>query len=68
MELDISSERKEEIALNTYILALDGDIDFQPAAVSMLVDLMVRDKIHLGAACGRIHPIGTGIYKNILLN
>lgn len=61
MELDILAERKEEIALNTYLLALDGDIDFQPAAVSMLVDLMKRDKLHLGAACGRIHPIGSGM-------
>jgi chitin synthase len=29
MELPITDERKEVMAENTYILALDGDIDFQ---------------------------------------
>ncbi|KAI1883868.1 hypothetical protein AGOR_G00236460 [Albula goreensis] len=44
---------------NTYILALDGDTDFLPAAVMLLVD---RLKLYpeVGAACGRIHPTGTG--------
>ncbi|GFS42461.1 chitin synthase chs-2 [Trichonephila inaurata madagascariensis] len=45
---------------NTFILALDGDIDFKPNAVQLLVDLMNRNK-SLGAACGRIHPVGTGL-------
>ncbi|GBM44934.1 Chitin synthase chs-2 [Araneus ventricosus] len=45
---------------NTFILALDGDIDFKPNAVQLLVDLMNRNK-NLGAACGRIHPVGTGM-------
>ena len=44
---------------NTFILALDGDVDFQPLAVRLLVDLMKRDQ-DVGAACGRIHPIGSG--------
>ncbi|XP_066299933.1 chitin synthase chs-2-like [Branchiostoma lanceolatum] len=44
---------------NTYILALDGDVDFQPSAVQLLVDLMRRNP-QVGAACGRIHPIGSG--------
>lgn len=30
MQLDASPERKRVIAQNTYLLALDGDIDFQP--------------------------------------
>ncbi|XP_074100057.1 chitin synthase chs-2 isoform X3 [Cotesia typhae] len=55
----ISINRKAVIAENTYILTLDGDIDFQPNAVKVLLHLMKRDK-NLGAACGRIHPIGTG--------
>ncbi|XP_026203077.1 chitin synthase chs-1-like [Anabas testudineus] len=44
---------------NTYLLALDGDTDFQPAAVMLLVD---RLKVYprVGAACGRIHPTGSG--------
>ncbi|XP_014677029.1 PREDICTED: uncharacterized protein LOC106816900 [Priapulus caudatus] len=50
---------KQVAADNTYILALDGDVDFQPSAVRLLVDLMKRD-ITVGATCGRIHPIGSG--------
>ena len=44
---------------NTYLLALDGDTDFQPAAVMLLID---RLKMYprVGAACGRIHPTGSG--------
>ncbi|XP_037651272.1 chitin synthase chs-2-like [Sebastes umbrosus] len=44
---------------NTYILALDGDTDFQPAAVMLLID---RLKLYplVGAACGRVHPTGSG--------
>ncbi|XP_034946911.1 chitin synthase chs-2 isoform X1 [Chelonus insularis] len=59
MELPISVDRKEIIAENTFLLTLDGDIDFQPAAVKLLVDLMKKNK-NLGAACGRIHPVGSG--------
>nr|CAD7258371.1 unnamed protein product [Timema shepardi] len=59
MELPIPVERKEMIAQNTYLLTLDGDIDFQPHAVHLLIDLMKKNQ-NLGAACGRIHPIGSG--------
>jgi len=59
MELPISVDRKEVLAENTYLLTLDGDIDFQPDAVTLLVDLMKKNKM-LGAACGRIHPVGSG--------
>jgi chitin synthase len=44
---------------NTYLLALDGDVDFRPEAVRLLVDRMKKNK-KVGAACGRIHPIGSG--------
>ncbi|OTF70621.1 hypothetical protein BLA29_000372 [Euroglyphus maynei] len=44
---------------NTYLLALDGDINFQPEAILLLVDLM-RKNPKLGAACGRVHPVGVG--------
>lgn len=40
-------------------MALDGDIDFQPEALHLLIDYMKKNKT-LGAACGRIHPIGSG--------
>ena len=52
---EVVKQRKE----NTYILALDGDIDFQPNAVSKVLDLM-KNKRNLGAVCGRIHPVGNG--------
>ena len=45
---------------NTFILALDGDVDFKPDAVSKLLDVMIKNK-DIGAACGRIHPTGKGI-------
>lgn len=44
---------------NTFILALDGDIDFKPDALEKLIELMKANE-NLGAACGRIHPIGAG--------
>ena len=44
-------------AENTYLLALDGDIDFQAESITRLVDLMKKNR-DLGAACGRIHPTG----------
>ncbi|XP_075920935.1 uncharacterized protein LOC116957733 isoform X1 [Petromyzon marinus] len=49
-------ERKKR---NTYVLALDGDTDFYPSALSMLVDRLTRDST-VGAAYGRIHPTGVG--------
>ena len=46
-------------AESTYLLTLDGDIDFKAESVTLLVDRMKKNK-KVGAACGRIHPIGTG--------
>ena len=63
-------------AENTFLLALDGDVDFQPEAIikvseqvffsklqekdhGQVVDLMKRNP-DVGAACGRIHPTGSG--------
>ena len=48
-------------AQNTYLLALDGDIDFQPEAITRLVDKM-KNNPNLGAACGRIIPTGSTSY------
>ncbi|QQP39312.1 Chitin synthase 1 [Caligus rogercresseyi] len=47
---------------NSYLLALDGDMDFRPEAVTMLLDLMKKN-IKTGAVCGRIHPLGSGLMK-----
>nr|QCI31493.1 chitin synthase [Grandidierella japonica] len=60
MDQPISVDRKEIIAENTFLLTLDGDIDFTPKAVALLVDLMKKNT-NLGAACGRIHPVGSGL-------
>lgn len=60
MSSSMDDEQKELTAENTYILTLDGDIDFHPTAVKSLVDFMKKDK-ELGAACARIHPVGKGI-------
>uniref|UniRef100_A0A914HDU6 chitin synthase n=1 Tax=Globodera rostochiensis TaxID=31243 RepID=A0A914HDU6_GLORO len=52
--------RRELLSENTFILTLDGDVDFQPECVHLLVDLMRKNR-RLGAACGRIHPRGSGL-------
>ncbi|XP_036439164.1 chitin synthase 1 [Colossoma macropomum] len=56
---DNDSKRKYISDDNTYILALDGDTDFHPSAVILLVDRL-RMYASVGAACGRIHPTGMG--------
>ena len=66
MKVDEPS-RKEVISENTFILTLDGDVDFTPPCVHLLVDLMKKNR-RLGAACGRIHPRGSGRYFYRLLN
>ncbi|CAD5211352.1 unnamed protein product [Bursaphelenchus okinawaensis] len=52
-------QRRDVISENTFVLTLDGDVDFKPKCVNMLVDLMKKNR-KLGAACGRIHPRGSG--------
>ena len=57
--LNNMDEKQRIRAENTFLLALDGDVDFRPEAVRLLVDRMKKNK-KVGAACGRIHPIGSG--------
>ena len=57
-ELD-DDARREARAYNTYLLALDGDVDFRPDAVTKVVDL-IKEHPKIGAVCGRIHPTGSG--------
>lgn len=59
ISMKIPRKRKKVISENTFLLALDGDVDFQPSAVQLLVDRMKKNP-SLGATCGRIHPIGSG--------
>lgn len=56
-----TKSQRRVIAENTFLLALDGDVDFQPKAVQLLVDRMKKNPT-VGAACGRIHPIGSGTF------
>lgn len=56
----MSGKVLSRMSRNTFILTLDGDVDFQPSAVQMLLDRMKKDS-RVGAACGRIHPIGSGL-------
>uniref|UniRef100_A0A8C5DAU2 chitin synthase n=1 Tax=Gouania willdenowi TaxID=441366 RepID=A0A8C5DAU2_GOUWI len=58
-QYDNDNKRKFISDDNMYILALDGDTDFQPKAVILLVDRL-RMYDNVGAACGRIHPTGMG--------
>ncbi|XP_028298669.1 chitin synthase chs-2-like [Gouania willdenowi] len=58
IEKELKAEVEKEIN-NTYILALDGDTDFQPSSVMMLIDRL-RMYPKVGAACARIHPTGAG--------
>ncbi|VDI42263.1 chitin synthase [Mytilus galloprovincialis] len=44
---------------NTYIMALDGDVDFSPEALQLLLDRMKKNT-KVGATCGRIKPGGSG--------
>ncbi|XP_041375063.1 uncharacterized protein LOC121387901 [Gigantopelta aegis] len=44
---------------NTFVMCLDGDVDFRPEAVQLLIDRMKKNR-KVAAVCGRIHPIGDG--------
>ncbi|XP_067845654.1 chitin synthase chs-2-like [Heptranchias perlo] len=57
--LDSDTKIDHTEKFNTYILALDGDTEFQPSAVTLLIDKLRRYP-EVGAACGRIHPTGFG--------
>ena len=41
----LSEAQKKLRARNTFLLALDGDVDFQPDAIIKLVDLMKRNPV-----------------------
>uniref|UniRef100_A0A7I4YIE4 chitin synthase n=1 Tax=Haemonchus contortus TaxID=6289 RepID=A0A7I4YIE4_HAECO len=60
MDSPLSIEDRQQMADNTFILAIDGDSKFEPEAVMRLLNLM-NTKSDIGCACGRIHPIGSGV-------
>ena len=43
----------------SFILALDGDVDFEPDAFELVLDRCMRNE-KLAACCGAIHPTGSG--------
>ena len=66
-EYNLEEENKNkrerlERGKNIFLLALDGDVDFLPDAVHKVMDIMKKNK-NIGAACGRIHPTGSGYMK-----
>ena len=44
---------------NSYLLALDGDVDFEPIDFELVLARMVRNP-DVAACCNQIHPQGTG--------
>jgi chitin synthase len=44
---------------NTFILTLDGDVEFRPNAIQLMLDKIKENK-KIGSVCGRVHPIGKG--------
>ncbi|VDM57313.1 unnamed protein product [Angiostrongylus costaricensis] len=60
MDSPLSIEDRQQMADNTFVLAIDGDSKFQPEAVMRLMNRM-KTKSNIGCACGRIHPIGSGL-------
>ena len=60
--MNLTENDQKDKADSTFLLALDGDVDFEPKAVILLLDRMRGDNI-VGAVCGRIHPRGAGKYK-----
>jgi len=52
----------------SFILALDGDVDFKPDAFELVLNRCVRND-SVAACCGQIHPKGSGKnYKNFCIN
>ena len=42
-----------------FILALDGDVDFDPPALDLVLNRLLRNE-KVAACCGQIHPTGSG--------
>lgn len=56
-------DQKEKFASKLFILSVDGDTGFSPDAIEQLFECIKKDD-QIGAACGRIHPKGSGIKLN----
>ena len=54
-----SYQEKKIKADNTFLLSLDGDMDFAPKAVRLMIDT-IKANNSIGSVCGRIQPTGSG--------
>ena len=57
----LRSQDKQSIVKKekAFILALDGDVDFEPLAFELVLDRCIRND-QVAACCGQIHPTGSG--------
>ena len=54
-EMEISGVSQKLEKEKCFILALDGDVDFDPPALDSVLNRMKRND-HVAACCGQIHP------------
>ena len=55
----MTSNGKKLDTANTYLLALDGDVDFEAEDLELVLNRMVRNP-DVAACCNQIHPRGAG--------
>ena len=55
----MTSKGKKLDTQNSYLLALDGDVDFEPEDFELVLNRMVRNP-DVAACCNQIHPRGSG--------
>ena len=61
--LQISSVSDDEILVdpeNVFILTTDADMIFQYESIEDLIHHLLQRDTHVGAVCGRTHPVGSG--------
>ena len=58
-EMEISGLVEKMEKDKCFILALDGDVDFDPPALDSVLNRMKRNE-YVAACCGQIHPKGSG--------
>ena len=56
---EMTSQGKKLDPKNSYLLALDGDVDFEAEDFELVLNRMVRNS-DVAACCNQIHPRGAG--------
>ena len=59
---ELTTKRMQFNEDNTFILTVDGDMQFHPNAIIMLVDVLL-DRPDVGAVCGTTLPAGSGVLE-----